>query len=130
LRELRKALAIGAGVGVLVDLDEVTEDDQTPPTTKLVVRWAIASAVPADDLGVLAEQRLPAYMRWTVVAGKQMNALLEWRSDLYVMIKALSRDQAKVTDRERMKSVLSTVASSRADRDTKKEAQSLLDDLQ
>lgn len=54
----------------------------------------------------------------------------EWRSDLYVMIKTLSRDQAKVTDRERMKSVLSTVASSRADRDTKKEAQRLLDDLQ
>ena len=28
-RKLRKALAIGAGVGALVDLDEVTEDDQT-----------------------------------------------------------------------------------------------------
>lgn len=53
----------------------------------------------------------------------------EWRSDLYVMIKALSRGKDRITDRARLRSVLSSVASSRADRDTKKEAQRILDGL-
>jgi len=50
----------------------------------------------------------------------------EWRSDLYVMVKALARGAAVIIDRARAHAVLSQLVASRADRDTQKEAQKLL----
>jgi hypothetical protein len=53
----------------------------------------------------------------------------EWRSDLYVLVRALGRGKALIGDRTRARTALSQVATSRADRDTKKEAQKLLDEV-
>lgn len=50
----------------------------------------------------------------------------EWRSDLYVMVKALARGVAVIPDRARARAVLSQLGVSRADRGTKTEAQKLL----
>lgn len=50
----------------------------------------------------------------------------EWRSDLYVMVKALARATAPIPDPARARDVLRRVTTARADRDTKKVAQSLL----
>lgn len=50
----------------------------------------------------------------------------EWRSDLYVLVTALARGAAAIPDRARARTVLSRLAGSRADRDTKQEARELL----
>ncbi len=56
----------------------------------------------------------------------------EWKSDLYVLVKALARESTRpllAAERERARAVLGQVAAARADRDTKKEARAILDAL-
>lgn len=50
----------------------------------------------------------------------------EWRSDLYVLVKALGRGVKMIADRDHARTVLAQLGTSRADRDTKQEAQKLL----
>lgn len=50
----------------------------------------------------------------------------EWRSDLYALVKALSRAAIPISNRARAQDVLARVLTSHGDRDTKKEAQNVL----
>ncbi len=53
----------------------------------------------------------------------------EWDSDLYVLVAALGRGMALVSDRNHARTILSQVVASRVDCDTKEEAKKLLDEL-
>lgn len=82
--------------------------------------------VPAD-----MEFLLEAITAYTANAKRWIAAMSrdEWRSDLYVLVKALGRGMPLIGDPARARTTLSQVVSSRADRDTKKEAQKLLDEV-
>lgn len=134
-RSAGEADAIVASVfrGIALRLDGIESlrrsfaaGDEDPPLAGALasVYNGVFDLAPAD-LEFLLEA-ITAYTanekRW--IAGMSRD---EWRSDLYVLVKALGRGMALIGDRIRARTALSQIVASRADRDTKKEAQKLLD---
>jgi hypothetical protein len=78
-----------------------------------------------DDADFLVEA-IDAYLAGTRAWVKGMDRD-EWRSDLYILVRALARASVPPLNDPRARAVLARVADSRADRDTKKEAKTLLD---
>lgn len=99
-------------------------DDDPELAGLLASIYSGAFALTPDDVAFLLDA-ITAYLgnaqRW--IAGMKRD---EWRSDLYVLVAALAGATAQITDRERARSVLSQVVASRADRDTRTEARTLL----